>query len=348
MLAGLNKDINDLVADLRETENRVSSLTEPVKITQAALMDKFEELKDRIKNSFSLSVPQLLNALTKFAAVPSKLVAGVAGASYLYEGFTSVPDINGQPANKDYIIGKITFGEATVKSIKDTLGKDLDGEFVVDDPFGTRLMMAEDDMMDFLESYANASFADVINEIKDSYDAFIAAIVARNEQAVLYNMQLKLYVEKIASRDEYEKMRNDLKGKEIEVTNPALPIITAYMDSIYQSSRARVTNYLDNLVRSLNFRMLTSYDIFHLAFGGGDADSVPQSITSTVLRSARSRIQDEFFKTVEIWGSEPARFPQDFNNPRGKRIYLNASELSSLKRNHQVCQFMCSISKEYK
>ncbi|KAF9565091.1 hypothetical protein CPC08DRAFT_213736 [Agrocybe pediades] len=337
MIGSLNTEINDLVAQLKDTENRLIQLTDPVKITHSILMGTFERLKDRIQNHFELSVPQLLNALTKMAATPTGVVAGNAGLGLVFEGFNSVPDVNGVPANKDYIIKQILYGEATVKSIDDTLDKNsLNGEFVVDDPFGTRLMVARDDLMHFLDAYASSNFADVIDEIKGDYDAFIEAILARNEQAVLYNMQLKVYVEMVASRAEYQAMKNNLQGKEIEANDPGLAIITTYMDSVYQSSRARVLNYLDRFVRSLNFRMLTTFDIFQLAFGGGDADSVPQSITNVAMRSARSRIQDAFLQTVEIWGSEPARFPADFNNPRGKRIYLDEKSLSILKTEHQV------------
>jgi hypothetical protein len=338
MIAGLTKDIDNLVLRLHETEKLVASLTDPVTNTHKALMKKFEELEDRIKNDFELSVPQLVNALKSLVSSPTKGKAAAEGINLVYEGFTSVPDVSGKPANKNYIIGQIKHGEATVKSIKDTLGKELDGEFELDDPFGTRLMTAEEDMMSFLEAYANSSFANVIDEIKDKFDAFVKAIMARNEQALLYNIQLKQYVNNIASRDDYEKKKNDLKGKEIEVTNPDLPIITAYMADIYQSSRARVMQYLDNLVRSLTFRMLKSYDIFHLAFEGTEQDKVPLTITSDVLRSGRSRIQDEFGKMVEIWGSEPARFPQDFDDSLGKRIYLSKSELADLINNHYVCR----------
>lgn len=338
MIGNLTKDIDDLVGRLQETEKLVISLTDPVERTHEVLRKKFEELKDKIKNDFELSVPQLMNALTFLAFSPTKSMAGVEGLNLLYEGFSSIPDIEGHPVNKDYIIGKIKRGEATVKSIKDILGHELDGEFKVDDPFGTRIMTVEEDMMSFLESYANSSFASVIDQIKKDFDAFVKATIARNEQAVLYNIQLRLCVDKIAAKKDYEKKKRDLQGKQIEITDPDLATITAYMADIYQSSRARVMQYLDYFVRSLNFRMLTTYDIFPLAFQGTEPDKVPLSITSDVLRSGRSRIQDRFGKELEIWGSEPQRFPSNFDNAVGKRIYLTTkSELTDLSKGLSVC-----------
>ncbi|KAG6826788.1 hypothetical protein H0H92_014396 [Tricholoma furcatifolium] len=336
MIGDLIADINELVKRLQDTENLVISLTNPVESAHAVLLKKFEELKDRIKNDFELSVPQLMNALRSFAFSPTKSMAGVEGLNLLYEGLTSVPDIDGHPVNKDHIIGKIKRGEATVKSIKDILGRELDGEFKVDDPFGTRIMTAEEDMMSFLDAYANSSFADVIDEIKEAFDAFVKATVARNEQAVLYNIQLRLYVEKMASKKDYEDKKKDLQGKQIEITDPNLPAITAYMADIYQSSRSRVMQYLDYLVRSLNFRMLTAYDILHLAFPGTEPDKVPLSITSDVLRSGRSHIQDAFAKEIELWGGPPQRFPSNFNNPVGKRVYITGKELEDLRKGHSI------------
>ncbi|KAG6819310.1 hypothetical protein H0H93_013136 [Arthromyces matolae] len=338
MIANLDIDINELVERLQKTEKLVISLTSPVEITHAVLLEKFKELEDRIKSDeFELSVPQLMNALRSLAFSPTVGMYLVERINLVYEGLTSVPDIDGHPVNRDHIIGKIKRGEATVKSIKDILGQELDGEFKVDDPFGTRIMTAEEDMMSFLESYANSCFADVITQIKEAFDDFVKAMVTRNKQAVLYNIQLRLYVQKIATKQEYESKKKDLQGKQIEISDPNLSTITAYMSDIYQSSRARVMQYLDYLVRSLNFRMLTAYDILHLAFPGTEPDKVPLSITSDVLRSGRSQIQDHFAKELEIWGSSPQRFPSNFDDPVGKRIYINSkSDLDNLSRGRSI------------
>jgi hypothetical protein len=232
-----------------------------------------------------------LNALRSLAFAPNKYTFAIEGGNLVYEGLTSVPDVSGTPANKNYIIRKIQRGEGTVKSIKDTLGKELDGEFQLDDPDGTRLMTAEEDMMNFLYNFANSSFADVIDEMKEEFDVFVKLITARNEQVVLYNMQLRTYLSKFDSKNKYEEKAEDLRGQVVEVNDSDLPNITAYMGDIYQSSRARVMQFLDNLLR---FRMLTNYDIFHLGFEGTRPEEAPLTITSNVVLSARSRVQDRF------------------------------------------------------
>lgn len=336
MIHILTEDIKELVIRIQDTEDLIGSLTQPVKNTQAILQRAFEKFKDKIRDDFELSVPSLMNALTSLVSSPNKLIFGVQTASLLYDGFTSIPEVDGRLANKDYIIRKMKYGEATVADIKGTLEKDLDGQFVLDDPFGTRLMTAKEDMLSFLEAYATSSFVDVIDEMMEKFDAFVEAVIARNDQVMLYNIQLQLYQSKIASREDYEEKEREFRGQEIEATDPNLPIITAYMGDIYQSSRERVMAVLDTLVRSLNFRMLRIYDIFELAFGGS-LDKVPLSITSDVLRSGRALIEDEFWKTLDqVWGKPAIRFPAHFDDPIGKRIYLTKDELADLKTDRRV------------
>lgn len=158
------------------------------------------------------------------------------------------------------------------------LGKQLDGEFILDDLFATQIIIAEKNMMSFLDSFVNTSLADVINEMKDKFDSFVKAILARNEE-VHYNILFKVTVQKLADKADYLK-KDDYQREKIEVTDPDLPAITAYMGDIYQSSRMRVMKLLDNLVRSLKFRMLAHEDIYNLAFlEGTKYDQVPLTLT---------------------------------------------------------------------
>ena len=339
IIIGLNADIDDLNAQLQESDNSIKVLTEPVTLTHTALMAEFEKLKSKIKDYFGLSMLQLINALRSIVFSPNKGMAAVDGLDLTYQGFSSPPDLDRSPVNEKLIIGKIEYGEATVKSIKDTLGKDLDGSFKLDDPFGKRIMMAEESMMSFLDSFVNTSLADVIEEMKGKFDMFVKAIIARNQEVLHYNVLLKLLVKKYADVAKYKKKKDELQGKKIEANDPDLPTITEYMGDIYQSSRSRVMKLLDYLLRSLNFRMLTREDIYKLAFvDGTEYDKVPLTLTSDVLRNARSEIQEKFNDEVLIWGSEPARFPEKFDDPRGKRIYLNDADLKELITNYTVCQ----------
>ena len=305
-------------------------------------------VKKKVQNYFGLGFPQILNALKSLVYSPRKDIAAIEGLDLAYQGFTTAPSIDGTSVNKDVLIGRIQYGKATVESFKATLGKQLDGEFILDDPFETQIMTAKEDLMSFLDSFVKTSLADVISEMKVKFDAFVKAILARNNEVLQYNILLKLIVDKLADKADYLEKKEKLQRKKIRVTDPDLPAITAYMGDIYQSSRMRVMKLLDNLVRSLNFRMLAHEDIYNIAFSEGTKyDQVPLTLTSDVLRSARSRIQDKFGE--KLWGHEPSRFPPVFNDDEGKRIYLSDNEVKQLKDDPKtpVCRLRplpCSLT----
>jgi hypothetical protein len=337
MISSLEADITDLYDMVDEASNFVEALTPPVELTHEALIEAFERLKEEIKDYFGLSVPQVINALRSLAFSPTKGMGSVEALNLLYEGYTDIPDIEGRPVNKKIIIGKIQRGEATVKSIKTTVEHLDDGTLVLDRECSTRLMTTEEDMMRFLEDFADTSFADVIDEMKEKFDAFIEAIVARNEQILHFNIRLRLLVTKTAEKKAYIKKREELHDKQIDIHDPNLPAITGFMGDIYQSSRGRVMKLLDDLVRSLNFRMLTRENVFDLAFSSGaDHKDVPATLTSVVLLNAKGRVEQKFLDS--IGPNPPARFPPDFDDPleRGKRVHLSKAERERLIKDHKV------------
>lgn len=336
MISGLEENIQDLVHSLQDTERLIKSLGESVGNAQRALKGECDRLGRLIKNDFELSVPQLMSAFTTFAFSPNAGMGALQGVNLLYQSSEQVPDINGQPANKDYIIGKMKNIEATATSIKSSVDKDIDGEFKLDDPLGTRLLAAEEDMKKFLADYAHSTFKDCGEAVKTLFHEFVEAMQKRNDQIISYNMQLKRYASDKEHKKEYEAKRTELQDKDIDTDDPSLLSATAYMGDIYQASRARIMQFLDNLVRSLNFRMLTTYQVLDFTSGGGDVDKVLLTLTHNVLVDSRSRIEAKFGKEKEILGEDPAFFPTDFDDPEGKRLYLGESQLADLKENYTV------------
>lgn len=346
--AGLKTDIDDLSNKLRESNISIQNLTVPVMATHKTLMDEYKIVKKKVKDHLEWSLPQLINALRSIAFAPNSGMGAVEGLDLAYQGITSIPQIDGTNVNKDVIIRNIQYGETTVENFKATLGK-LNGEFTLDDPKATWIMTTKENTMKFLDSFVSTSLVDVVTEMKGKFDAFAKAILARNAEVLHYNILLKLIVKKLADKDNYKKKENDFQRQKIEVTDPDLPVITAYMGDIYQSSRIRVMNLLDNLVRSFNFRMLAHEEVYNFAFSGGtEHDQVPLSLTWVVLRSAQSQIQDKL--RMKLQGYEPPRFPKNFDTEEGKKVYLSDIDVDRLKANPKeaVCRLRplpCSLTK---
>ena len=328
----LTADRTELIEKLQKLVNDIDLATFPCSGKSAALLALYEKLKDRIKNAVEFSVPQLVNAMTSFAFAPNKFMGGLQLANFGYQVHTSIPDMDGVPVRKDKIIGKLDRTEVSVKAIKNAVSKDkLDGSFTLDDPYGTKLLATEEEIMLFLEDYADRSFVDVIQDMKEKFDDYCKAIIARNTAVLEYNVVLKLILDKSEQIAENNNKRQNLKGRLIGVHDPDLPEITDYIESLYNASRASVMKQLNFLVRSLNFRMLQENDIFSIAFGtGANTDSVPLTMTSVVLQTARARVQEKFGQAVERWGSEPSKFPVNFDRSRGKVVELDEFRVKTL------------------
>lgn len=188
MIASIMADMKDLTASLFKADNQVQLLTQPVLDAQRALMKAYKDLEDKINDSFGLSVPQLVNALTSIAFAPTKGMGSLQIANLAYEGFNTVPDLHETPVNKRILIGQLKQSAATVDGIKATLSQSrLDGTFELDDPYGTRLLAIESDLMSFLSNYASSAFTKVMDRIKSKFDDYIQAVIGRNTQALRYS-----------------------------------------------------------------------------------------------------------------------------------------------------------------
>jgi hypothetical protein len=371
IVASLQADISDLKGRLQDLEIQINAQKPVVEDAHTQLIKAYKAEEDAIKTAFGLSVPQMsvafllpkfishmfaayiyrLNALTMVAFSPSKGMLGLQAATLLYQGFDTVPTIDGATVTKEYLFSQLGQSQATIAAVSDNLGKDkVTGEYQLDEAFAKRLVVERDRMMAQLNEFSQEALggvddADTRADLESKFNTFIDAVVARNNLIVSYNVTLKMILSKVAQIAAYKQVQSDLAGKEIKSNDPDLAQITDYVEKIYQASRSRVMKLLDVLLRSLNFRMLVHSDVYDYAFPGFDPDSadgldaVPLSLTSTVLRNVRGNVEDKFATLIEEWGSEPAKFPNNFDNDIGKRFFLTDSQRQTLLADHVVRKY---------
>lgn len=233
---------------------------------------------------------------------PHWTMGGLQGLDLLYQGFTEVPTIDGRTANKEYLASKIKGGMNTIQQITAELRKKIDGEYQLDEAFATRLVVERDQLLAQLDQFSKTAFGgvkdgDVRKELENAFQVLIDAITERNGLIIRYNATIKLILVKKDEQERYEVKERELSRRQVEENDPDLPIITRYVEAIYQASRARVMKLLDILLRSLNFRMVITSDVYDYIFGGSNPvdavslDKVPLSLTTTVLRDARDQVQ---------------------------------------------------------
>ncbi|KAH0832337.1 hypothetical protein J3R83DRAFT_13353 [Lanmaoa asiatica] len=342
MISSLDKDRADLWSGLQDLKRKIDEMTPVVEKAHKELIEAYEAEKERIRDAFGLSIPQLLNAFTCIAFAPGLESLTKQAIDLLFKGFNSVPTIDGGTVTKEYLASQINQSEATISNISFELKEKIDGTYQLDEAFAKRLLVEKEQMLSQLDKFSDQALTDLDHEIRkdmeEKFDAFIDAVTKRNDFIFQYNLNVNLLQGKTDEKAEYEKKQKELEHRQVTHSDPDLPAITAYVEAIYQSSRLRVTKLLDILLRALHFRMLRSFNVVFFAFGieDPDPDVVPLTLTSIALTAARSDIQDVFSQEVEEWGSEPVRFPSNFDRDPGKRYHLNEHDREQLISGYSV------------
>lgn len=138
-----------------------SSRTDAIVRAQKDAKRAIEDFKDSVSGKFKISPKSFLSAMTNFAASPSAALGAASGASLLYEGFSSVPNIGGDPVPKALLIKQIKNGGANV----DALSKDLlevtqqaDGSLAENDEFSTKVLTTLENMETLIDEFADDTF----------------------------------------------------------------------------------------------------------------------------------------------------------------------------------------------
>ncbi|OJJ42655.1 hypothetical protein ASPZODRAFT_169945 [Penicilliopsis zonata CBS 506.65] len=344
MVEGLQKDIEDLQLMAQTLDGQITDLRVDVALARQSLLTAMNAELQAIKAAFGFTVLQLINVFTMVNMVPgsSKILMGLLeGGEVVYQGFTEIPTTDGTSIRKEYLASQFHRDVKTLEKLSVLLAKRKNGDYELDEAFGVRVLADKDELNAQLDRFSTEAFGGVHDAatrkaMNKAFDALLAVLDKRNMLIFKYNAALKLIVAKTAQQAAFQKQERDLSRRRIESNDPDLPIITTYVDAIYQAARARVMKLLDLLLRSLNFRMLIASDIYDYAFEGSDPnhpgtlDKVPLALTTSLLHNMRSKVQARFSQSVEYWGSEPAKFPGNFDHDVGKKYALNKFQLKAL------------------
>ncbi|GJJ09136.1 hypothetical protein Clacol_003358 [Clathrus columnatus] len=354
IISSLIADQQDLKSIIQDLNRNIHLETPVVEKARKELMEAYEAEMGAIKKSFGLNVPQMVNALTMIAFSPAKFMSGLQISDLIYQGFTSIPTIDGASVTKDYLASQFRQSEAAISNISTLLEKKINSTYELDDPFAARIIIEKEKILKQLNQFSQEAFGGVDDvetkkNLVKKFDALIGAVTKRNGFILDYNVSIKLLLSKTAEAMAYKEKEKELVKRHVELNDPDLPAITSYIGAIYQTSRSRVMKLINILLRSLNFRMVITSDVYNYTFQSDDPsnptdlDKVPLSLTSTVLRNVRSSIEDKFNQQVEHWGSEPARFPNNFDIDEGKQFHLSKYELEQLLDDQEHTKFLRKV-----
>ena len=285
---------------------------------------------------------------------PGKGMATLAAGELLYRGFTSIPKSDGTSVTKEHLSMQFKKSEATVMDISLKLKGNADGTYTpLKEESRERLVVEKQKMLDQLDEFSKTAFGGVDDEatrnnLEAKFKAYIQVVTDRNEYILQYNLHVNDLSKNAQEKRKYKDMQ--MKCEDIQITqqNPDLVDITDYISSLYHSSRSRVMELLNILLRALSFRMLHPRDFVDFFSTSSDhPDDVPLGLTCIELTQARSNIEKSFHEWVEEWGSNPQRFPINCDVDQGLCYQLTDGQQRDLITKHSVGPHRLSLCRLY-
>jgi len=321
---------NAQIAELSELAVKTATIIDSYQTIlpplKQALEDQLEALSDDIKSHFDFNFDTFLQAMTSLAFAPeSKFMMLIQGTSLLYDGMSKVTNVQGVPVNKDYIISQVNAVESSVDSINEGFEQLQNGALKPDDPGAGKLIAEENAFLSFMSQFED-TFPEDVDACVDAFNAYVAAITARNNQILTYNSSLLLIARGQAAIADAEARNKTLDQQTLSTLSPELPDLVSYVSGIYYQARNQVLQTLDQTSQAYRFWALSDRDLMAEAFGS----TPPPEIDTAVLTGAQNLILGACQQAIEGFGTQASVFP---SSPDGVGIVfeLSASDLVNFK-----------------
>jgi len=162
---------------LREFAGRtaydISCISDLLEVKRTALDTSITHFQGDINSYFNCDFKALLSGLSTIAFAPeSAAMWATQAGSWLYNGFTTIPDDSGEAINKDYVVQKVASVKATIDGITEGFKQLNSGLFEEDDPGANKLIAAQAELNKFLNDFAKR-FKDDVKDIRDAFDAYV-------------------------------------------------------------------------------------------------------------------------------------------------------------------------------
>jgi hypothetical protein len=250
---------------LRETAGRmafdISSLTDSVTFKRATLDTALERFSGDLKNYFNCDIKALLSGLSTIAFAPdSAAMWATQASSWLYNGFTTIPDDSGEAINKDLVVQKVATVQANVAAITEGFKQINSGLFEADDPGANKLIAAQKDLSKFIDDF-QTRFKDDTQNIKAAFNDYVATVIARNNKILGYNAAISLLLRKKQQVEDCKAREQDVQTQMANQASPALPAMTATMSVFYHTARDQLMELLYLMTRAYQFRALDNTNL---------------------------------------------------------------------------------------
>lgn len=250
---------------LRETAGRiafdVSGLSASLSFKRQALDNALAQFTKDLKGYFNCDIKALLSGLSTIAFAPESAgMWATQAASWLYNGFTTIPGDSGEAISKDLIVQKVGVVQASVDAISEGFRQLNGGLFEADDPGANKLIATQADLNKFLADFQN-SFKEDAQNIKTAFNDYVATVIDRNNKILAYNAAISLLLRKKRQVEDSEARQKETETQLANDVSPALPAMTATMSVFYHIARDQLMELLYLMARAYQFRALDSTNL---------------------------------------------------------------------------------------
>jgi hypothetical protein len=282
---------------------------------KAAVDKTMQGLEEEINNTFDFDFDSVMQSLSTLAFAPESEFMMVATAGqFLYNGSTKIVNDQGVPIKREYVVSQVLAVKADVDGLTEGFAQLDNGMLAADDPAAGKLI-TDEQQFETLMAQFDGKFTAALATVKSTFDAYIAAVVARNNQILNYNatVLLMLHDQQLAAQATADL--ETLTDQQLATMQPQTPALATFVSGIY-AARSQVMETLDLTARAYRFWALSDTNLLSAAYGG----KPPPEIGSAELVGAQTAILDAYQQAIEGFGTNASAFPP---TPKGTGLIVH-------------------------
>lgn len=336
-----NGIIDRLKKEVEITSYSIAAFDPVIKSKRQEVHGLIENVKEEIKNTFSVNFSDIVNALTLCAFAPNKFMMSIQLGDLLYKASAEIPDDQGNHVNKGYLLNSISDCEASEEALLEAYHRRNDGKLEVDDLNASKLIVEEQKLNELLGKYRSQLSSSTLTNLKKAFDDYVKTVIERNNTVIHYNAVIQLWVKYQNQIRYYQTIKNSLTDTALVEINPDFPLVSTYMAQMYNDARSQVLESLYLTQRALSFWSLTTVHAIQQVLG-----ELPLSgVTHAVATQLKSNLLTEFSKAIENYGLDAQIFPAH-GSSFGETIKLTDNQIQALKYSNGVILNIPPIFKE--
>lgn len=261
------------------------------------------------------------------------------GTSLLWDGLTTIQGEDGEQIDKSLIVGKIERVAGDLNKLVETNNANVTldpetGAYTVAEKQHSLLVASQEQIEKLTKQLVNAKIGPQAAKTQKALQAYMDLSAERNHAKVQYNTGLVRLVQLRAKLKELEtRGKNARRDAIIDPDAKQLDQFVQLSDDIYKATRVRTMRLLSMYRRGIYLSKLVEPAMTNK---GDNISDAALSMPAMMLRSMQEALSDELLNLQGAAGSDASRFPPNFDENRGKYVYLSAGQLDMLKENDYV------------